>query len=209
MDRHVFIRFLKMLSLKGVPEEPTDNDYKSLKSRGVVEAFIGLTDQEKCYAGAFINNYPNIYYVELIRRVYKVEIWKKVKKYSGIIKRINWEYHKYFFHQYVGPFFYIDGEIKSLKMDITEWKISDEFINHPMSHFDFFNQINFDPLLDYGNFPRGRVIYNNKTNEFYLYINKELFEKKEIIEKIKKIYNLTGNNVRILKDEHYTHDNLR
>lgn len=208
MNRHEFIDFLKSLNLQNVPKEPSKEDYEFLVKMGVVEAFAGLTEQEKKYAGSFIKACPNIYYVELIRRVYDIEIWKKVKNYGGDVKRINWEYHKYFFHQYVGPFFYINGEIKALTMDYTKGKFNEGFINHSTSHFDFFNQINTDPILDYGNFPRGRVIFNNNTSEFYIYLDKEFFDKKEVIENIKKIYNLTSSNVLLKKDEHYEHDIL-
>ncbi len=210
MDRHEFIEFLISLNLKGISKDPKDEEvFFDLFEKGIEEAFKGFTKDEKLFIASFLTKYPHIFYVELIRRVYGVEIWKKVKNYYGDIKKINWEYHKYFYHQYVGPFFYINGQIKALKMDYTDGNFTDEFINHPTSHFDYFNLYNLDSTLDYGNFPRGRVIFNNETNEFYLYIDKELLDKKEIINGIKKLYNLTSSNVLILKDEHYTHDELR
>ena len=210
MDRHEFIEFLRSMELKDVPNEPNDrSDYEELISKGIVEAFKGFSEDEKKYAASFIKKYPNIYYVELIRRVYGIEIWKKVKTYQGDVKRINWEYHRYFFHQYVGPFFYIDGQIKALTMNYTNGKFDEEYINHPESHFDFFNSFNLDEEIDYGHYPRGRVIFNNLTNEFYIYVDRELFNKKEMIESIRKIYNLTGSNISLKKDAHYKHDFLR
>ena len=62
----------------------------------------------------------------------------------------------------VGPFFYIDNQIKALIIDISKGEVIGDFINHPVSHFKFFNSFNNDQDLDYGNFPRGRVIYNKR-----------------------------------------------
>ena len=210
MDRHGFIKFLKSMELKDIPDEPKgDADYKELVNKGVVEAFKDLTNDEKHYAASVIKLYPAIYYNQLARRVYGVDISKRIENYTGDIKKINWEYHKYFFHQYVGPFFYIEGKFKYLKMDINDGKFDEQFINHPSSHFDFFNSFNSDDTIDYGFYPRGRVIFNNFTNEFYIYVDNVLFNKKELIEEIKRIYNLTGNNNIVMKDSHYKHDFLR
>ena len=206
MDRREFIKFLKSMELKDIPDEPKgDADYKELVDKGIVEAFKDLTNDEKHYAASVIKLYPAIYYNQLARRVYRVDISKRIENYTGGIKKINWEYHKYFFHQYVGPFFHIEGKFKYLKMDINDGKLDEQFINHPSSHFDFFNSFNLDDSIDYGFYPRGRVIFNNFTNEFYIYVDNLLFNKKELIEEIKRIYNLTGSNNIVLKDDHYIH----
>lgn len=198
------------MELKDIPDEQKgDADYKELVNKGVVEAFKDLTNDEKHYAASVIKLYPAIYYNQLARRVCKVDISKRIENYTGDIKKINWEYHKYFFHQYVGPFFYIEGKFKYLKMDINDGKFDEQFINHPSSHFDFFNSFNLDDSIDYGFYPRGRVIFNNFTNEFYIYVDNVLFNKKELIEEIKRIYNLTGSNNIVMKDSHYKHDFLR
>ena len=209
MDRHEYINYLISLDLKGINKDLRDKKtYDSLSELGITEAFKGFTKEEQYFIAAFIKKYRHIFYVELIRRVYGIEIWKRVDNYGGDVKRINWEYHKYFFHQYVGPFFYINGEIKALTIDLTDGKFDEEFINHKASHFEFFNRFNIDPELDYGNFPRGRVIFNNKTNQFYLYVDKDLIDKKEIIKEIKKLYNFTSDNIVIKVDSHYSHDSF-
>ena len=206
MNKHEFIEFLKSLELKDIPNVPKNSfAYEELIDLGIVEAFVGLTEEERNYAASVISLYPAIYYNQLARKVFNKDISKKIRSYFGTITLINWEYHKYFFHQYVGPFFYIDGKFKCLKMDVTDGEFGERFINHPTSHFDFFNSFNIDDSIDYGRYPRGRVIFNNFTNEFYIYVDKSLYDKKELMEEIKKIYNLTGYNNIVKKDSHYTH----
>ena len=107
---------------------------------------------------------------------------------------------------YVGPLFYIDGKLYSLKISLDKGEDNGLFVNHPTSHFEFFNQIR--PGDDYGHYPRGRVIYSKKNNQFYLYLDKTLVYNKALIKKITKEYNLTNSNVLIKTDEHYTHDGL-
>ena len=210
MNKHEFIEFLKSLELKDIPNVPENSfAYEELIDLGIVKAFIGLTEEERNYAASVISLYPAIYYDQLARKVFNKDISKKIHSYLGTITKINWEYHKYFFNQYVGPFFYIDGEFKYLKMDITDGDFGESFINHPTSHFDFFNFFNIDDSVDYGNYPRGRVIFNNSTNEFYIYVDRYLYDKKELIDEIKKIYNLTGYNNIVKKDSHYTHSGFQ
>ena len=207
MNRQEYILFLVNLGNKGITGDSKDEvAYFDYCEKGITEAFNGFSKSEILFIAAFLKEYPHIYYVELIRRVYGVEIWKKVDNYQGDIKRINWEYHKYFHHQYVGPFFYIDNEIKAFKTDVSEGNIQDDFINGPISHFDYFKSLGIDD--DYGHYPRGRVIYNNKTNEYYLYIDKSLSKNKEIIDSVMNEFNLYKLNVVIKTDSHYTHDYL-
>ena len=109
--------------------------------------------------------------------------------------------------KFVGPFFYIDGKVVALKIDIDKGEKMGDFINHSKSHIDFFNEIKTDPLDDYGHYPRGRVIYNSKTRQFYVYMDRTIIHKKEVIKELLKIYNLDKGTV-IKADNHYTHDNL-
>ena len=211
MDKHEFIEFLKSLELKDVPNEHKGRlAYEGLVMAGVKEAFVGLSEEDKHYAASVISLYPAIYYNQLARKVFGKDISRRIASYwySDTVKAINWEYHKFFFHQYVGPFFYIDGKFKCLKMDVTDGIFGEDFINHPSSHFEFFNSFNTDDSLDYGNYPRGRVVFNNRTNEFYIYVDKSLYDKIELIDEIKKIYNLTGYNNIVKKDSHYRSDAL-
>ena len=107
---------------------------------------------------------------------------------------------------YVGPFFYIDGKLYSLKISLDKGEDNGLFINHPTSHFEFFNKIK--PGDDYGHYPRGRIIYSKRNNNFYLYLDKSLVHNKTLIKEITKEYNLAYSDVVLGKDAHYKHNNL-
>ena len=202
MDKEKFFNILKSLKIS----EPDSNEYEQLKANGVKFAFKRLTEQESRFVSKYLVRYPHIYYNRYIKCIYGVEAFKKIRNYTDEIKETIWEYHKLFYHQYVGPFFIIDNQIKALKVDVSEGNIKDDFINNSISHFDYFKTLGIDD--DYGHYPRGRVIYNNKTNEYYIYIDKSFKNNKEIIDIIMKEFNLYKLNVLIKIDEHYTHDYL-
>lgn len=107
----------------------------------------------------------------------------------------------------VGPFFYINNQIKALTIDISKGEAIGDFINHPISHFEFFNSFNSDQDLDYGNFPRGRVIYNKRTQLFIVYLDASLL-KKDIKQLLINKYKLKGEKVVFRYDSHYQHNAL-
>lgn len=201
MDKEKLFNILKSLKVG----ESDLSEYEQLKASGVGYAFKYLTEEEAKEVSKYLIRYPHIYYNRYIKCIYGVEAFKKIKNYTDEIKETIWEYHRYFHHQYVGPFFYIDDEIKAFKTDVSEGNIKDDFINSPVSHFDYFKFLGIDD--DYGHYPRGRVIYNNKTNEYYVYVDKTL-RNKEIIEMVMNKFNLYKVNVVVKTDSHYTHDYL-
>ena len=103
---------------------------------------------------------------------------------------------------YIGLFFYINKHIEYLKISVDDGEKNGDFINHPMSHFEFGKQLG---LYDYGHYPRGRVIYNIKKKCFYLYIDKSL---EPLVDDIKEIYELKDQKSLIRKDEHYRYDRI-
>ena len=106
---------------------------------------------------------------------------------------------------FVGPFFYIGGRIMAHKDSMRNFNKLTRFFDDPLSHFDYFESLGIDG--DYGNYPRGRVIYNNYHKEFYVYLDKYL-NNKDIKEMIKTIYCLKKGKVVFKRDIHYTHDGL-
>ena len=108
----------------------------------------------------------------------------------------------------VGPFFYINEELKSLLIAIKDVKPINGFINHEMSHFTFFNRFNHDELDDYGHYPRGRVIYNVNKDRFVVYLDTSLYKSDKVKKEIINTYGLDKSDVVFRKDSHYTHDYL-
>ncbi len=203
MGKEKFLEHLK--SLRMIDEEDVDELF-TLKKFGFTSTFKYLTEEEARFAAKYLRRYPHIYYSSFIRCVFGVSELKRIDNYTPEIKEVIWEYHRVAYHQYVGPFFITGKKIKALKTNIVEGNINEPFINSPVSHFDFFQFLGFKG--DYGNYPRGRVIYNNNTNEFYLYIDSMYINNEEVIDQVMLTFNLCSYNTIVKTDEHYTHDNL-
>lgn len=110
--------------------------------------------------------------------------------------------------KFVGPFFLVSGKLYALRISVLEGEVTGDFVNHPKSHFDFFKEIPHGPYDDYGNYPRGRVVFNKAKNIFYIYADKTIISDESVIKQIKKNYNLEKERVVVRRDSHYTHDNL-
>ena len=106
---------------------------------------------------------------------------------------------------FVGPFFYIGGKIVASKERASSFDLNLRFFDSNISHFDFFTTLLVDG--DYGNYPRGRVIYDNLNKEFIIYMDKCLF-RNSIKEEIITTYELKNEKVMFKRDIHYTHDGL-
>ncbi len=103
----------------------------------------------------------------------------------------------------VGPFFFIDGKIFSHHSFLEKFHKNLWFFDDDISHLEFFDSLNIEG--DYGNYPRGRVIFDNFLKRFVIYLDKDLM-KEEIKNKIIKEYCLTSQKTIFRKDSHYTHD---
>ena len=106
---------------------------------------------------------------------------------------------------YVGLFFYFFNRLYSYNTKMSDFDPLRRFFDSDISHFDYFASLSTDG--DYGNYPRGRVIFNNFEKMFYVYMDKTLMNekyKREIIEK----YNIDENRTIFKRDLHYRHDGL-
>ena len=106
---------------------------------------------------------------------------------------------------FVGPFFYINGKILSKKLPIGRFDCRDRFFDVDTSHMELFETLGLDG--DYGNYPRGRVLYDNFHGRFVVYVDADLMNKSEK-EEIKRHFGLDGQKTVFRRDEHYTHDGL-
>ena len=199
-------RFLEILTTTfQIKENGRGDAYNSIVKGGSSATFKYFNEGEARLAAKYLRDYPIFYYDHDLETMLNIDYFKKIENYTDETREVVWEYHRYF-HQYVGPFFYINGKVHMFRTDIACGNIKDHFINSPVSHFDYFNFLGIDG--DYGNYQRGRVIYNNFTNEFYIYVDKSLKKNKDVIETIMLQCNLRSSNTKIKTDEHYTHDNL-
>ena len=103
----------------------------------------------------------------------------------------------------VGPFFYIDNKIIGHTKMMKDYDNKERFYNDPISHFDFFSSLGIDG--DYGNYPRGRVIYDSGLKKFIVYMDKSLM-KEDIKNLVIVAFLLVNESVIFKKDSHYTHD---
>lgn len=203
MDKKKFFDILKSLKMTEIDDS---KEYETLVEFGITATFKHFSKTQAKFAARYLRRWPHIYYNRYVKCIFGVDAFKKIDDYTDEIKEVIWEYHRYFYHQFVGPFFYIDGKILGLRTDVNEGNIKHDFINSPVSHFEYFNFLGIND--DYGHYPRGRVLYNNKTNQYYLYIDKKLKNNKEVIDQVMIRYNLCAYNTLIKTDGHYTHDNL-
>ena len=104
---------------------------------------------------------------------------------------------------YVGPFFYINDKLYGHTDKMTTFNPNIRFFDSGFSHFGYFASL---PIKgDYGNYPRGRVIFDNYNKKFIVYIDKSL-DKKKIRDSIITKYIIPEERVVFEYDEHYTHD---
>lgn len=106
---------------------------------------------------------------------------------------------------FVGPFFYINKRLYSHKEALSCFHPFVRFFDDPISHFDYFETLNIDG--DYGNYPRGRVIYDNYHRQFIVYFDKSL-DNEPIKGLIEIAYGIVKERVVYRRDSHYTHDGL-
>ena len=106
---------------------------------------------------------------------------------------------------FVGPFFWIDGTVISKRIPVGGFDVRRRFFDAELSHMQLFETLGLDG--DYGNHPRGRVLYDNFRGRFLIYADADLLQNKTK-EKLKDHFGLFGQRCVFRKDEHYTHDGL-
>ena len=106
---------------------------------------------------------------------------------------------------FVGPFFYADGKVLFKRLPVAQFDVRRRFFDADKPHMALFETLGLSG--DYGNYPRGRVLYDNFRGRFVVYADTVLL-RKEIKEEIKRHFGLDGQRVVFRKDEHYTHDGL-
>lgn len=108
-------------------------------------------------------------------------------------------------NSFVGPFFYIDKKLYTYKDSMKEHNPNKRFFDADISHLSYFKKLGIDG--DYGNYPRGRVIFDNFHKRFVVFLDKDLL-KDDIKAEIIKAYDLEERQTMFKRDIHYTHDGL-
>jgi len=105
----------------------------------------------------------------------------------------------------VGPFFYINKKLYTHSVPMSEFKRDERFYNDPISHLDFFDTLNIDG--DYGNYPRGRVVYDSLKDKYIVYMDKSIMTE-DIKHSVMLSYCLDEDKTVFRRDAHYTHNYL-
>ena len=110
----------------------------------------------------------------------------------------------------VGIFWYVNDTLIFKTMQISKLK-KDQLglIDSPFTHIEewethhiylsFFKHLQGS---EYQTYPRGRVIYNSLINQFYIYLDKTIFNK-PTIKKITNAFELKEHKIKWLLDPHY------
>lgn len=170
-----------------------ESDELLLQSNGVPSYIIKQIENIRylAYAVHAVISVEFLYYLAYIKYYFPDEFRKSV---SPLDYKGN-----------VGSFFYINSKIYGLFTPVQEFDYDLRFYDSSISHFDYFNSLGIEG--DYGNYPRGRVIFDNYQQKFVVYIDRVL-DKQEIKELIIKTFNLDKDTTVFRKDSHYTHDGL-
>jgi hypothetical protein len=105
----------------------------------------------------------------------------------------------------VGPFFYINKKLYTHSVPLKDFKKNERFYNDPISHLEFFDTLCIEG--DYGNYPRGRVIYDSLKDKYIVYMDKSIMTK-DIKHSVMLAYCLDESKTVFRRDAHYTHDYL-
>ena len=100
--------------------------------------------------------------------------------------------------KFVGLFFYCGNRLELFTVPIEEAEKYGDFLIYPYSHYEIWEQhLRIKYRRDYAYYPRGRIMYNTKEKQFWIYSDKciPMSEIGRLAHKLKKY--------RIKEDEHY------
>ena len=98
----------------------------------------------------------------------------------------------------VGLFFVVNGKILLYKCDLDKAEKNGKFLNYPKSHMQIWDKYYYKKYhVDFDFYPRGRIIYNTETEEYYIYYDKCL---EGNLDNLLKLYE--GKNIKLLLDFH-------
>lgn len=106
----------------------------------------------------------------------------------------------------VGIFWLIEGKPLIDSTSLSEAEPYGDFLTYPLGHDKVWEQRQGAGVVpadtEYEEFPRGRVTYNSKTQQFTFFADRCIFKDKAVVGRIMSDMNLPG-NTRIETDSHY------
>ena len=99
----------------------------------------------------------------------------------------------------VGIFFVVKGNLLLHNCSLDNAEKYGDFLNYPKSHMEIWDEYYYSKYkVDFDYYPRGRIIYNEKEQKYYIYYDKCLEND------IKNLGIIPENkDVKLLKDYHY------
>jgi hypothetical protein len=107
----------------------------------------------------------------------------------------------------VGIFWLLNGKLLIDSTPLSEGEPYGDHLTHPRSHIDVWEQWRLSGKVpgesEYEEFPRGRVVYNTKTQRFTLLGDKCILRDKRVVSQILSELNLPSKNTDNGTDSHY------
>ena len=107
----------------------------------------------------------------------------------------------------VGVFWVIEGRLVVDSMPLGEAEPYGDHLTHPRSHIDVWEQWRLGGKVpaesEYEEFPRGRVMYNTKSQRFTLLADRCILRDKDVVSRIMSELHLPSENADVETDAHY------
>lgn len=104
-------------------------------------------------------------------------------------------------------FWLVDGKLICDATPISAAEAYGDCLGHAASHIAYWTKLQQQGTvpadLEYEDSPRGRVVYNKKTQQFFLYADRCILTRKAIVRKVIHDLRLPADRVVIGSDEHY------
>jgi hypothetical protein len=108
---------------------------------------------------------------------------------------------------HVGIFWLLNGKLIIDSTPLDEAEPYGDHLTHSRSHIDVWEQWRLSAKVpresEYEEFPRGRVMYNTKTQRFTLLADRCILRDKDVVSRIISELHLPGENTDKGTDEHY------
>ena len=106
----------------------------------------------------------------------------------------------------VGIVFLVQDHIWIDATPVLEAEDYSDFKTHDRGHDRYWGELvrkGAVPEGEYEEYPRGRVVYNRKTHQYTLYLDRCILKKRDVVRKIMSDMQLPPYDTKTATDEHY------